>query len=105
MSKLQKRFTRQERLEITKQSFEADAVVTQIADKFGIAATTLTRWRQEFRLENKLESSGQGIKVMTDEERQIARLKKQLREAELERDILKKAIGIFSKSDGKSSNS
>ncbi len=105
MSKLRKRFTREERLELVKQSFEPDAVVTQIADKFGIAATTLTRWRQEFRLENKVEPSGQGIKIMTDEERQITRLKKQLREAELERDILKKAIGIFSKSDGKSTPS
>ena len=47
MSKLRKRFTREERLELVKQSFEPDAVVTQIADKFGIAATTLTRWRQE----------------------------------------------------------
>ena len=42
---------------------------------------------------------------MSDEERQIAKLKKQLREAQLERDILKKAIGIFSKGDGKSTNS
>ena len=105
MSKLRKRFTREERLEITKQSFEPDAVVTQIADRFGISANTLSRWRQEFRLTNNIEPSGQGIKSMTDEERQIVRLKKQLREAELERDILKKAIGIFSKSDVKSTNS
>ncbi len=105
MSKLRKRFTREERLKITKQSFEPDAVVTQIADRFGISANTLSRWRQEFRLTNNIEPSGQGIKSMTDEERQIVRLKKQLREAELERDILKKAIGIFSKSDVKSTNS
>jgi transposase len=37
---------------------------------------------------------------MTESEREIARLKKKLREAELERDILKKAINIFSKTDG-----
>ncbi|WP_116107476.1 transposase [Lewinella sp. IMCC34191] len=102
MSKLRKRFSREERLEITKQSFEPDAMVTQIADRFGISTNTLSRWRQEFRLANNVEPSGQGIKALTDEERQIARLKKQLREAELERDILKKAIGIFSKSDAKS---
>ena len=100
MSKLRKRFTWEERLKRTKQSFQADAVVTHIADKFGIAATTLTRWRQEFRLIIKMEPSGQEIKVMIDEERQIARLKNQRREAELELDILKNAIGIFSKSDG-----
>ena len=38
---------------------------------------------------------------MTDEEKEIARLKKALKEAELERNILKKAIGIFSVSDKK----
>ena len=42
---------------------------------------------------------------MTDEERQIAQLKRQLREAQLERDILKKAIGIFSKNDRKFTSS
>ncbi|WP_116126240.1 transposase [Lewinella sp. IMCC34183] len=105
MSKPHKRYSREERLEIVKQSLEAGAVVSQIARKFGLAPNTITRWRQELRLENKLEPVGQGIKALTDEERQIARLRKQLREAELERDILKKAIGIFSKSDGKSSNS
>jgi transposase len=35
----------------------------------------------------------------------IARLKKELRGAKLEKDILKKAVSIFSKSDGKSMGS
>jgi transposase-like protein len=74
-------------------------VVTEIADRFGISANTLSRWRQEFKLANNIDPSGQGIKAMTDGERQIARLKKQLREVELERDILKKAIANFSKTD------
>ncbi len=34
-----------------------------------------------------------------------AKLKKELREAKLERDILKKVVSIFSKSDGKYSGS
>ena len=41
---------------------------------------------------------------MTDLEREVARLKKELRDAKMERDILKKAVSIFSKSDGKSTN-
>jgi transposase len=32
---------------------------------------------------------------MNDQEREIARLKKELRDARMERDILKKAISIF----------
>jgi transposase len=33
---------------------------------------------------------------MTEDQREIARLKKELRNAEIERDILKKAVSIFS---------
>jgi transposase len=36
---------------------------------------------------------------MTDEQREIAKLKKDLREAKMETEILKKAISIFSTSD------
>jgi len=42
---------------------------------------------------------------MTEEQKEIALLKKELRDAQLERDILKKAVSIFSRSDGKYSNS
>jgi transposase len=41
---------------------------------------------------------------MTDEQAEIAQLKKELREAEIEREILKKAISIFSRKDGKPTN-
>ena len=105
MSKMRKQFTKAERLEIVKQSFEDDVHVADVAARFSINANTLSRWRREFRQANGIVPSGQGIKVMTDEEREIARLKKQLREAQLERDILKKAISIFSKGDGKYTNS
>lgn len=105
MSKMRKKFTKEERLEIVKQSFEPDIVVADLADRYGISANTLTNWRRKFREENGIQPEGQGVKVMSDEERKIARLEKQLREMQLERDILKKAIGIFSKTDKKFTNS
>lgn len=46
--------------------------------------------------------SGNGIKSLTAEEGEVERLKKELRELKIERDTLKKAVGIFSKSGGKS---
>ena len=104
MSKMRKKFTKEERLEIVKQSFDPDCRVTDLADRYGISANTLSRWRREFREEHGIVPEGQGVKIMSDEERKIARLEKQLREAQLERDILKKAIGIFSKGDGKFTN-
>jgi transposase len=42
---------------------------------------------------------------MTEEESEVTRLKKELGDMCMERNILKKAVGTFSKSDGKSFNS
>ena len=42
---------------------------------------------------------------MNEEETEVAQLKKELADIRMERDILKKAVGIFSKSDGKYFNS
>jgi transposase len=42
---------------------------------------------------------------MTDLGRENTRLKKELRDAKMESDILKKAVSIFSRSDGRSANS
>lgn len=105
MSKLRKRFTKSERLEIVKQSLEPSTRMTELAEHYGVHANTISRWRDAYYKEHGLRPSGQGVKKMSEEEREIARLKRELREAQLERDILKKAIGIFSKGDGRSINS
>lgn len=103
MSKLRRKYSKAEKLEIVKQSLEEEVRVTDLVDRYDISANTIYNWRSRYYKEQGIEPSGQGVKQMTDSEREIARLKKQLREAQLERDILKKAINIFSKSDGKSS--
>ena len=48
---------------------------------------------------------GNGKPKQTPEEAEIARLKKALKDAEMERDILKKPVSIFSRNDGRYSNS
>lgn len=77
---------------------------TEIAEELGIDKGLLYRWRKEL---NKYEGNsfpGHGTPKMTDLEREVARLRKELRDAKMERDILKKAISIFSVSDGKSTS-
>jgi len=76
-----------------------------LAEELEITPDLLYRWRRE-ALESQVASfPGQGNPKLTAEEKEIARLEKELRETKLERDILKKAVSIFSKSDGKYSNS
>lgn len=105
MAKLRKRFTKAERLEIIKHSLEEDVRIADLAEQYNIHVNTIYKWRDKYRQEHGLVPSTESAKHLSEEEREIKRLKKQLREAQLERDILKKAIGIFSKRDGTSTNS
>ena len=74
------------------------------AEELDIRPDLLYRWRRESLEHQETSFPGQGNPKLTTEEKEIAKLKKELREAQLERDILKKAVSIFSKSDGKYSN-
>jgi len=76
----------------------------EIAEELDIRPELLYRWRREYQKYHNNSFPGQGKPKMTDLERQVARLKKELRDARMERDILKKAVSIFSRSDGKSNN-
>ncbi len=77
---------------------------SEIADELGIDRALLYRWRKEFKEYDNNSFPGHGNPKMTDLEQENARLQKELRDAKMERDILKKAISIFSVSDGKSTN-
>ncbi|MDZ7757295.1 hypothetical protein [Rhodohalobacter sp.] len=43
---------------------------------------------------------GKGVEKVTPEQAELRRLKNELAETRMERDILKKAIGIFGKTSG-----
>ena len=105
MAKYRKQFSKEEKLSIVKQSLSDDANMKNLSEEYGIHYNTLSRWRREYLKLEKEAFPGAGNKGMTDSEREVYELKKRLKEAELERDILKKAISIFSKTDKKSTSS
>ena len=72
--------------------------VAEVAKNLGIAKDVLYRWRREYHLSNgKTVFPGNGVEALTDEQKRIRELEKELRETQMERDILKKAMAIFSK--------
>lgn len=79
--------------------------ISKLAEELDIKPDLLYRWRREAKKAKGGAFPGHGNPKMTDEQKEIARLKRELRETKMERDILKKAVSIFSKSDGKYSNS
>lgn len=72
--------------------------LSELARELGITAPQLYKWRKEFEKFGEGSFPGKGNLKLTPEQEKIHELEKRLKDAELERDILKKAIGIFSKS-------
>lgn len=67
-----------------------------VAQELGICKESLVNWRKLHK-EGKLTKEKQ---ISSDSIREeLLRLRKELEETKLERDILKKAVGIFSKRD------
>lgn len=96
MTILRRKFTREQKLEIVKQSLEAEFSIEDLASQYKIHANSLYKWRREYLSHEGSSFPGNGNKVLSEEQQEIERLKQQLREAELEKEILKKALGIFS---------
>lgn len=73
--------------------------LSELARELGITTGLLYKWRRAIEQSGTRPLfPGRGNEALTPEERTIRELEKKLKEAELERDILKKAISIFSRS-------
>jgi transposase len=79
--------------------------LTALAKELDISPALLYRWRKEFTSKQGSSFPGKGKVILSAAEQELALLKKELRETQMERDILKKAISIFSKGDNKYSGS
>jgi transposase len=69
---------------------------TGVGVDYGLNASMITRWKREY---NSQSGTFTNKSVLTAEQEELKKLKKELRNVKLERDILKKAVSIFSKSD------
>ena len=67
--------------------------VAKAARELGIGYQLIHRWKKEEEEFEHNSFPGHGKAKFTDEQREISRLKKELRDAKMEAEILKKAIG------------
>ncbi len=72
-----------------------DRKIKQVAEELSINHWTLKDWVEKYGKEVQAELIEHGLKLSPEEE--IKLLKKELADAQEERDILKKAIAVFSK--------
>ncbi len=96
MQKTQRTFTKEFKLEAVQLVKTSNKPLAQIARDLGIADSTLHHWRQLFTEHGEQAFPGSGHQTAQEEE--IRRLKREVETLRQERDILKKALGIFSRS-------
>lgn len=70
--------------------------VKEVSKEYDLNGSMVRKWRKSYELNSGDFSTK---KELTPEELELKRLQKELREVKLERDILKKAVSIFSKRD------
>ena len=68
----------------------------ELSEEYTINRSVIDRWRREYATKSGNFSKKREISL---EEQELKALRKELKEVRLERDILKKAVSIFSKSD------
>lgn len=72
-----------------------DLTQVEVAKNLGIGVSTLARWEAQFRdNDGEMPYRGSG-NYESDEQKEIARLKRELRDAQDALDVLKKAISIL----------
>lgn len=81
-----------------KLSYERSSI-TDLATELGILPDRIYSWRKEFADYGSASFSGHGVERLSDEGRRVKELEKKLKNTELELEILKKAIAVFSKID------
>ena len=77
-------------------SFERNNI-SELTRELGITASLIYKWRKDYQEYGSNSFPGKGNLKLTPEQERIVELERKLKDAELERDILKKAISIFSK--------
>ena len=81
-----------------KLSYERDNIKT-LASELGIRAERIYKWRAEYVEHGESSFQGHGVERLSDEGKRVKELEKKLKNTELELEILKKAIAVFSKID------
>lgn len=107
MTETRRTFNREFKLNAVEMSYKRENI-RELAHELDIRPELLYRWRKELaseKVEKAMIFPGNGKKKMSPDEAENAKLRRELADMRMERDILKKAVGIFSKNDGKHSNS
>ncbi len=90
------KYSREFRQEAVKLVIEGGLSIPEAGRRLSLAPSTLGNWIRAYKT-GKLSDVGKGQKPLTEVEMENYRLRKELAEVKMERDILKKAAAYFAK--------
>ena len=90
-----RKFDKQFKIDAVNLLLSSGKKICEIADDLGIHQALLSRWKRELDDTTKKAFTGQG----NPRDEELARLKKEVAELRMERDILKKAMAISLKTE------
>jgi len=98
-----RRFSKEFKLDVVNMIKLEEKSVQVLSDELGIHSVTLYSWIRQYEKDKEEAFPGEGKLKSSDEE--VRKLRRQLADVTEERDILKKAISIFSKAPKRSTGS
>jgi len=96
--KQRRKFDREFKIEAVRLAVEEGRRISEVARNLGINPNTLSRWKRQFLDDPQHAFPGEGRLKPHDEE--LRKLERELSAVKEERDILKKALAIFSQEPG-----
>ena len=94
MTNKRREYTREFKLETISLVIGHKRKVAEVAESLGVGTSTLDNWVRKYRLEQRGVAPTTGL-ALTDEQRELQALRKQVRRLTMERDILKKASALL----------
>lgn len=91
-----KRYTREFKMEAVKLVVEQGMTRSEVAHYLKVNYTTIREWLQQYGPPSDDAHAPDDVAAPPVRQEDVRRLERRLREVTMERDILKKAIGIFS---------
>ncbi len=95
MGRIMKNYTTEFKSEAVKMILERGRKVSEVSKELGLNENTLYTWLGKFRKHGADAFPGKGYLMPQDEK--VRQLEKELRDVTMERDILKKAMAVFSR--------
>lgn len=88
-------FTRQQREEAVKICRRSGKTIAEVARDLDLSENSLRKWIKQAEIDEQ--GSSESGPLTTEERQELARLRRENRELQMERDFLKKAAAFFAK--------